>query len=109
MVGPSVCLSAPRFSPCRYLLCGRKCVCVCGEPKLPRDLGDQHIKTADAVQPKVSRKEAIAKGGKGSRTLDPVPAIEVCESCSYKLCMVPSCDIFAVQSRSVAFILVTQQ
>ena len=56
-----------------------------------------------------ARNEAIAKGGKGSRTLDPVLAIEVCESCSYRLCMVPSCDIFAVQSRSVAFILVKQQ
>ena len=45
-----------------------------------------------------ARNEAIAKGGKGSRTLDPVPATKFGTSYSYKLYMVPSFDGVAVQT-----------
>ena len=45
-----------------------------------------------------TRNEAIAKGGKGPRTLDPVPATKFVTSYSYMLYMVPSCDIVAVQA-----------
>ena len=45
-----------------------------------------------------ARNEAIAKGGKGSRTLDPVPATKLVTSYSYKLHVVPSYAIVAVQT-----------
>ena len=98
-------------------VCGCVCVCVCvNGPRSwaqgghsPFALQSRCIRTSAFVSTVLSsrgmqplwhtaRDEAIAKGGKVSRMLDPVPATKFVTSYSYKLYMVPSCDIVAVQT-----------